>query len=420
MSSTPIARDNLITAEQFNELVTSYNKLWGDAYPLDNMGSSTALFANIETDWLAHSYGWGQVKAQPTVSPTEQIESRHTNQLIAQMNAGLYHYDDDAVLMSHFGKVPIYANIITSVITGKIAAMDAPAQAIVPATDNTDEIQATLPLRFSSNNIDSDIDLAAVSDNLTPIWDTDVHSVAKATFADYKEARYFFNSGGKLSVNLDADGGNYGSNSWDGIFLAVGEIFVSAIDVTNNGRNVGISEGGFYSITADGVYNELFKVTGYATMGEYGGYGGYGGYSEYSNRRISVSLRAVDGPTFDVYIKVTLTDDVTSGIINTMLTADYGYVNQNTTPGQTYLDSGSNVAFFTAANTVYQFIQKPIPEITICTSWTTNVPDMNTVCVDVESLAYTVPGYIDPGYTADGYTYLGYTDPEYTYSGYTE
>lgn len=343
----PIATGDLITAVQFNELVTSYNKLWGDEY-------ASANFADITTNFAEHSHGWGQVTAEPTVSAgVDKVKSSHVNQLLAQMNAGLYHYDDESALISHFSNTIINASYITSTIEDKITNM------------------SLLANRFNSNDVDADIDTilsAMESDIATPTWETNISSEAKVSFTDYNEARYFFNSGGKLSINLTQDGGNGDARSWDDIFTNTGEIRISALDIINSGENTYTFPGGFYGINPNGSYKQLYTVTGYVSAGDY-----YG--SAYANRNIKIFLKADElGGTFNIYIKVTLTDDVTSGIINTELQADYGYVNQNTTPTQAYLDAGSNGTPYTAVEIdstthVYQFIGRQLPTITVPQSW---------------------------------------------------
>ena len=342
----PIATGDLITAVQFNELVTSYNKLWGDEY-------ASANFADITTNFAEHSHGWGQASAEPTVAAETIIESSHVNRLLAQMNAGLYHYDDESALISHFSNTIINASYITSTIEDKITNM------------------SLLANRFNSNDVDADIDTilsAMESDIATPTWETNISSEAKVSFTDYNEARYFFNSGGKLSINLTQDGGNGDARSWNDIFTNTGEIRISALDIINSGENTYTFPGGFYGINPNGSYKQFYTVTGYVSAGDY-----YG--SAYANRNIKIFLKADElGGTFNIYIKVTLTDDVTSGIINTELQADYGYVNQNTTPTQAYLDAGSNGTPYTAVEIdstthVYQFIGRQLPTITVPQSW---------------------------------------------------
>jgi hypothetical protein len=340
----PIATGDLITAVQFNELVTSYNKLWGD-------NVTSAIFADITTNFATHSHGWGQANAEPTVAITDIILAEHTNRLLSQMNAGLYHYDDASALIAHFGNTRMYASIITDIIEDKITDMSLETN------------------RFNANSVDSDVQAVVISDIDTPTWTTTISSVGKASFATYDEARYFFNSGGKISINLDQDSASGDASSWDGIFVTTGEIRIGAIDTVNSGWNPYTILGGFYAINPTGVYTDVFAVTGYVESGEYA----YGQYSAYSNRSITVSLKAEEvtvGGEFNVYVKVTLIDDITSGTISSELTCDYGYVNQNTTPTQAYIDAGSNGVSFTAGTHIYQFNIRQIPTLTVDTSWT--------------------------------------------------
>lgn len=338
MANPPVGKGNLITAEQFNEMVSSYNVLWSDTAP-------TADFANIITERDIHNRGWGQATAEPVVSIEEIITAEHTNRLIAQMNAGLYHYSDTPELITHFSKeASIIADHVQTIVIDKVSEMDTN--------------------RFSINSIDADIDIAVVTDAATPIWENSVYAIAKATFTDYNEARYFFNSGGKITINLEATGGDQPSLEWDGIFNSAGEIRIGAMEINDTGPHTEITSGGFYHINPDGSYTTLYTMTGFATGGSYGGYGGY------SNRRIDVQLAAVDGVTFDVFVKVILTDDITSDIVNTTLTADYGHINQLETPNDVFMASGSISAPFRAGIYSYQFQERQKPTLSIDTSWT--------------------------------------------------
>lgn len=338
MANPPVAKGNLITAEQFNEMVSAYNVLWSDVSP-------TASFANITTERDTHSRGWGQATAQPVVSTEEIITAEHTNRLIAQMNAGLYHYSDSPVLITHFSQeASIIADVIQSIVLDKVDEMDTN--------------------RFLINSVDADIDMSVVADVATPIWETSVYTIAKASFTDYNEARYFFNSGGKLTINLEATGGDQPSLEWDGIFNSAGEIRVGAMSINDTGPHTEITSGGFYHINPNGSYTTLYTMTGFHSGGSYGGSGGY------SNRRIEVQLAAVESTTFDVFVKIILTDDITSGLVNTTLTADIGYINQLETPNDTFMASGSISAPFRAGAYSYQFQERNKPTLTIDTSWT--------------------------------------------------
>ena len=343
----PISTGDLITAVQFNELVTSYNKLWGD-----NVVS--ALFTDITTKFEEHSCGWGQASAEPTVAITDIITTEHTNQLLSQMNAGLYHYDETSALIPHFSTTVIDASYITSTIEDKITDMSLATNRFKALDDDFSRTIRTTG---------EDINGVLSTDTATPTWTSTIHSIGIAEFTNYNEARYFFNSGGKLSITLDSDVDNTDPRSWDGIFGTTGAINVRAVDTVNDGSNVVAVTKGFYDITPNGVYTEVFLVRGFVASGDYA-------YNAYANRSIKISLKASEvtvGGTFNVYIKVELIDDVTSGTISAELTCDYGYVNQTTTP---VLLGDSNDAPFTAGAHVYQFITRTIPTLTVDTSWT--------------------------------------------------
>ena len=219
-----------------------------------------------------------------------------------------------------------------------------------------------------------DINGVLSTDTATPTWTSTIHSIGIAEFTNYNEARYFFNSGGKLSITLDSDVDSTDPRSWDGIFGTTGAINVRAVDTVNDGSNVVAVTKGFYDITPNGVYTEVFLVRGFAASGDYA-------YNAYANRSIKISLKASEvtvGGIFNVYIKVELIDDVTSGTINAELTCDYGYVNQTTTP--VIPTGGSFDAPFTIVYTnpdtnitttnEYKFMARTIPTLTVDTSWT--------------------------------------------------
>ena len=105
MANPPIGQRQLITAEQFNELASQFATYWADDVPTAKYQDLNALTKEI------HSKGWGQdpVVIWDPLNSQQKIEliktetgllgirfgdlilAEHTNTVIAQINAGVYH-----------------------------------------------------------------------------------------------------------------------------------------------------------------------------------------------------------------------------------------------------------------------------------------------------------------------------------------
>jgi hypothetical protein len=239
-------------------------------------------------------------------------------------------------------------------------------------------------------------------------WINETELVLKATFDNYNQARYFFNSGGDIFVDLSAFGGAYGSDELNSIFDYIESVHIGAIS-TSSIKNVGTGFGGFYDLkstnqdfitlftaTGSGVgvygsygsyssYSSYFNssYSSYGCVGSYDSYGSYGtddirgtygygsqyGYGGYSNRTICISGKCIQTENdFSVLIKISLEDNqhVDKTIsINTEITCDYGYNVAATT------DPNPNISLFQTDSYIYKFIQRTPPTITVYQDWTT-------------------------------------------------
>ena len=212
MSLTPRQVGEIITAEQFNELITEYQKYWGDNYPASTF---------TDADNTTHRFGWGIAPVDAPVAIGVLIEANHINKLTRQVNAGLYHIDETSSLIGTYKNV---GDVVT-------------AQAYNEIINKLNFIDTN---RFGINSIDIDDQGGVIlEDNLTgsnPLSWTDYAQVGvKATFTDYTEARHFFNSGGTITFNLDATPGTVIDNYWDYMFNAISEIRFGAIQTANVG-----------------------------------------------------------------------------------------------------------------------------------------------------------------------------------------
>jgi hypothetical protein len=365
----PYSQGDLITAAQFNELVDQYERYWGDIY-------SSSSFSDADNS--NHRYGWGQVESppylntKPTVSQNSTIEYLAANRLATRLNAGLYHLDETYTLLPKYAQGSKILASEYQTVENKIALID----------DN----------KFGLNSF---ADLApgeAITDNGGALWATTINAIIKFSFTDYTQARYFFNSGGKLTFNLSATSSVTPDEAWQLIFDQWGEMRLSADSVTNTGgvNNLnGFSVGGFYDIPNTGDEVELFyaKARSLGMGYVYGGYCYYGVHSAYSCRRVTLTARAEETTTFDIYIRVTLYEDVEEDTyVNTeIITLEAGFITPSTTPTDDYINNTSGGDNFKAENYIHQFIEREEPTVYVYVDWTS-------------PSEYFPPGYIEPGY----------------------
>jgi hypothetical protein len=335
-------KGDLISASDFNDLVSKYERFWGDV-------NSSSTFADL--DKSQHVYGWGQQAVEPTVNAITPIYAEDWNRLIAQINAGFYHTDDVVtVLMSLYDAgTPIYASEYQAVDT-KIGSIDG--------------------VKFNCSLADVD-GYALINSNNSEQWQETTETTVKYTWSTYNDARYFFNSGGEITFDMDAVGGTSGADDWQGVFDGCGTIVIDVQSVYNtNEANPGLTPiAGFYGITDTETL--IFTITGYTNYatGDYGEYGGHGAL--YNTRKVNVYAWAEETTEFNVYFRVELVDDIDSGIVNTEITLNCGHATPAEMPEDTEmaLPIGD---YFKAGSYTYQFQQREIPAITVHIDWVEN------------------------------------------------
>ena len=345
----PIATGNLITAEQFNDIVQQYHILWADFGPYDYNALS-------DNTYIAHSKGWGQANVEPLVAIGQIIKAEQANRLKSQINAG----------MQHMNEVNLF---LTPRAPGNLVK----AQFY---QDTLDIITGIESERFNLNPNHADFILEEDVIDSTPIWnnndtDREIESGMMFHFESYTEARYFFNSGGYLTLSLEALGGSDSSDDWNGLFLGLDEIRIGALDVVTTGYNNGISVGGFYDCRSNLAPVAIFTATAFFSGGEYGDqYGSYGS-GMYSNRILRIFIQGVENPdgSFDVKVIVRLQEPNNStGVVNTNLKIDAGCIYALDAPDSILLNSSTGDNFKAGVYT-YQFIERNYPDILLDFDW---------------------------------------------------
>tara|TARA_B110001450_G_scaffold224623_1_gene222348 strand:- start:21325 stop:22458 length:1134 start_codon:yes stop_codon:yes gene_type:complete len=354
-----------ITAAQFNTLVSLYNDFWqGGSYSYDS----------YHTGDLNRRKGWGQPAVIPTVSQTTIITAEHTNYLITQINAGLWHIDEDV------SSLQVKRGASTSISSSLYTQLENVYNNVInPKKFNIDP---------SSKNVSTAI--ITTSNSSTP-WQNDLYSEHKFTFTSYDEARHFFNSGGEFIVDMSstAGGTNSPSITWNTFFNNLGVVRIGAETTTNDGdgidspyTSVGGAKG-FYSMNGadngsppalnSGDWETIYNVAadGNVGGGEYGGgYSNPGGV--YSQRRFALQLRGtthVGTGDFDVHLKIKLIeDDDDVSAINANIIGEFGYSQPLETPLAS--ESSTHQYFSPATGVDYVFQERPAPIISQVVGWT--------------------------------------------------
>jgi len=347
----PVSKGNKALASDFNSVRDLYNEYWSDIH------TSSAFSDTVKTN---HQNGWGQasVKVDETgintaVTQSTIIESQHINRLIAQVNTGLYHQDENATLS-------------TGYVVGTVILDDHLNDV---ETDITNNIIAN---KFDLNTLDRVYSPSEITITSTLSWGGSsgdgIECTAKYSFTNYTQARYFFNAGGAftldpLSTTVGIDEG------WDSSFSAVGEIHLRAIDVRGTGTSTGTSVGGFYDITTADTILWSYSGTGGAYAYSYGGY---------SNRRIEIWARGDEpsgaGNQFDVYVTVKLYDDTTeTTVTNDQIDLDLGFIVPDESPDPAIMLTSASQYFQVTHSSItddYIFQAREEPTVVQHSAWT--------------------------------------------------
>jgi hypothetical protein len=396
-----IARKQKITAADFNKVVNGYGVIWSNI-PAQNTFNFSWSDANKNLDQTDvfvspatpdepapasrnHSFGWGQSEGPPVVvAQKEKIAAEHINTLIAQVNAGLYHQDTAySLLNKYLAKTSITAENVNLVLA---------------------EIDRIKTDRFRLNDAS---DLVVVeSETESCSWTNQLRTTVKFTFQDYTQARHFFNSGGKLLIEMDAVPNAMCPEAtfWEDSLRQLGTVYIGALSTTRTGTETydwpdrapwfggsgQLTSGkGFYNINHLGQQTLLMTFQGYS-RDLYSAYNSYNAYnnpynaynsynsSAYSVRAMEIWGQVIDnGPgDFSIYLQVRLYEAPgflnaeSDGLIQAEFTMDAGYVQPLTAPpGTLFLSSGGDAFKPTLASAPFQFLERAAPSVTISQTW---------------------------------------------------
>lgn len=361
MPVIPIDVGNKITAEQFNELVSTYDSYWsGASYTFDAAHSSD----------LVRRKGWGQPSVVPVVSQYEEITALHTNKLISQINAGLWHIDETlpGLMMSR-----------RAISTAISATFYTATSNILNTTIDTNKFLVDA----GSSTLTSGVSTLS-SSNLA--WQDDLYSEHKFTFASYNAARHFFNGGGQLTVDMSNTSGGLTMPCliWNEFFSTMGMVRIGADQTIADGSvpyTNAIGNKGFYSINAlTGDYTVIYDIQADINTAQggvdwpnvYSAGDAYSSYGAYTQRRFAMYIKgAQNGSSFDIYIKIELIEDPEdTSPVNNNVVASLGYKVPEDTPDTDTLSSSTNTYFkSTDVSPAYIYIAPAAPTIVTTAPW---------------------------------------------------
>jgi len=221
---------------QFSTLKDEVNRWFADNY------AGTLSFGDGN-----QTYGWGGNEASD-VFAGQRMESGAMNGLINRCNIGV------EIVSSVSG-------LLTEISGGDIALAS-----VFNAIESKSDLLTTG--RLTIDAAETSI-LSGGSSVRSTNWSSAVDCTFRYTFTDFDEARYFFNSGGSLSILGSISGYStsfgFGGQSMNQIFNVMGTISMNHTETTQSGSGGFPSATGYYDLTTSFV--SIFSQSGGAPYG---------------------------------------------------------------------------------------------------------------------------------------------------------
>lgn len=257
------ASGGLIEATDYNGFVASVNALWG-------VGSSDS--------------GYGQTTTLATVSAAGTVTATQWSDLIARINSIRQHADNTTSGLSS----PSAGNTITylSTMSSQIS------------TATTNRLNNT----GDGNAVDSLGGTKTLS-NATGFTTTRTQEFS-ITFSSYNQMRYFFNTGGYVTITAanSSFSGNTKSTDWQSLATAFGTTIIRAQTSAKSGGSGTLStnntNAGFYDLTA----SDTLVLRQYSPTAT----GGYN--TSYISSFARLNVAHASSPTV-IYLKIVFQDD---------------------------------------------------------------------------------------------------------------
>lgn len=336
-----VSAGTVVLASEYNTVAELVNKIFGDKY---------AAVLVTDADRSNHKFGWGAVNIEDALTEGTLITAERLQGMINRTNVMVDHVNiNDTILVF---SVP--ANRTDVLARTLIRAEDLN---VVESKILNSIISSGTHLTIDPTNASAETAVPAQPYTRTALWQDQIIGEHKWTFDSYNHARYFFNSGGQLRLNMEMTGGSTaGYYNWADIINEIGVLsFTWDNTFQSSSITQGTSEGkGFYDLTDQ--YQLLFTSSGVtAPPSGYGyGYGyqeaglyvhedafeselplgdggsaygyGYGyGYGGYANRYMKLYGKWADNGR-DVDFKITLDDTAFAQVTDGEIVATCSYL----------------------------------------------------------------------------------------------
>jgi len=175
---------NNILDDHYNGFVNDLNTIWGS-------GSG--------------NYGYGQSSALSTTSAGSTITATQWETMLSRLES----------IASHQGTSGVSFSTISA------------GNTISALTDLTGDISTCEDKRGNAATAGS---TTSASSNRTGSWNGCLTFTATVDFASHNQARYFFNSGGRVSIDFSNQGGGSGNKdtAWGNLIAAAGPVYLTA------------------------------------------------------------------------------------------------------------------------------------------------------------------------------------------------
>jgi hypothetical protein len=300
-----------ITAVDYNNVVTDINKVFSDEYR--NSAPPTSNQAKLNQE-----FGWGNQSVN-NVDVGTKITAAVVNSLVDRVNLSAEHvgseYELDRVISGQKITATLW-NDIETVITD------------VTPNKNTAAIgQTTIS------------ELGSIARSTT--FSNSLNFVSTLTFANYDQARYYFNSGSSFKLYLVKSSGDSVDAAWATAYERMGTVNIGLTNTLSTTANIISENKGFEHLTSESSLLLTLNQGG----GDYG-YGGYGYGDGGYGYGYGYGYGTGGSKTIKVYGKIVPTQGTSyqTGPVNLVITVSLNSLSAQATSGTHTLYLQSNKA----------------------------------------------------------------------------
>lgn len=220
-----VSTGTTVYASDYNILRTAVNRWFADNY------AESITFGNSN-----QTYGWGGTPVS-TVTQGNPMMAAEMNAIIDRCNIGV------DICNSVTGNLSRVTSGVDTIDADQFNNAETKANSIVTNRNNIDAAEMSL--------------LAGGSSARSVAWSSQINCTFRYTFTDFDEARYFFNSGGALTISGTISGYStgwpYDGYGFNEIFTTMGTIFMDYTQTTQSGSGGSTTGFGYYDLSTSFV-----------------------------------------------------------------------------------------------------------------------------------------------------------------------